>query len=79
MCPGRLPLPNVPRDPGVQMAFYVVFTTVVLDRLLNLFVFLTQLPAPCLLPAFEPSLPELGWNGHIVLLLRIAALLAPAV
>ena len=27
------------------MAFYVVFTTVILDWLLNLFVFLTQLPA----------------------------------
>lgn len=45
MCIGRLPLLNVPHDPGGQMAFYVVFTTVILDWLLNLFVFLTQLPA----------------------------------
>lgn len=45
MCLGRLPLLNVPHDPGGQMAFYVVFTTVILDWLLNLFVFLTQLAA----------------------------------
>lgn len=48
MCIGRLPLLNVPHHPGGQMAFYVVFTTVILDWLLNLFVFLTQLPASCL-------------------------------
>lgn len=45
MCIGRLPLLN---GPGGQMAFYVVFTTAILDWLPNLFVFLTQLPASCL-------------------------------
>lgn len=31
MCIGRQPLLNGPHDPGDQMAFYAIFTTVILD------------------------------------------------